>query len=150
LKVIVSAKTWQGFIRRAKRAHPLEHVEAVWGQETIDTFRIMRFNRIRLKQRPDGTTIQSKDELEYTGTEIKRQKGLAKEAGMIFLGTVHTHPSADSDPAASEDDHVGAVKDGEKMMGVVHLYKKGRKKPFKCITRWWFPQHPIPFEILPE
>jgi proteasome lid subunit RPN8/RPN11 len=144
LKVIVSTNTWRGFLRRAKRAYPLEHVEAIWGQETVDAFRITKFRRITLSKE------SNKQEVFYTAKEIKRQKSLAKEAGLEFLGTIHTHPSEDSDTAASENDHVEAVKDGEKMMGVVHLYKKGRQKPFICNPRWWFPQKPLPFEILPE
>jgi proteasome lid subunit RPN8/RPN11 len=150
VKVFTSRSAWQGFLRRAKRAYPLEHVEALWGHATVDAFRILKFNRIRLKLDKDGNPIQTQNELEYTAKEIKRQKDLAKAAGLEFLGTVHTHPGKDDDPAASEDDHVGAVKDGEKMMGVVHLFRADRKKPFTCVPRWWFPQKPIPFEILPD
>lgn len=147
MNVVVSKTAWQGFLRRAKRAHPLEHVEALYGLETVDTFRIAKFARIKLSEKDPNTS----KEIGYTAKEVKRQKQLAKEAGLEFLGTVHTHPQVDHEHVPSEHDHIEAVKDGEKMMGIVHLYKPaGRKSHFVHTARWWFPQKPMAFTILPE
>lgn len=147
MKVFTSRSAWQGLLRRAKANHPREHVEALWGIQTIDAFRILRFNRIQLNpQKPH-------DEwgLEYTKKETERQKKLAKAAGLEFLGTVHTHPLEEHDAVPSEDDHLGAIKDGERIMGIVHLYKpKRRNSRFVYTARWWFPQKPVSFEVLPD
>ncbi len=133
----------------------MEHVEALWGHETVDTFRILRFAPIRLGDPTNGVKKEEAgdpevDEIYYTRKEAKRQKQLAKEAGMEFLGTVHTHPHIDHEHVPSEMDHIIAVKDGEKMMGIVHLYKPKRSARFQCTVRWWFPQQPLAFEILED
>jgi hypothetical protein len=147
LKVITGHSLWKGFLRRAKDSHPKEHVEALWGQETVDTFRIIKFNRIRLQEGKPHTSCG----LEYTKKEMDRQKRLAKEAGLMFLGTVHTHPLEEHDHAPTETDHNWAVKDGERIMGVVNLFKPKKKNSrFVYKVGWWFPQSPAAFEILPE
>jgi proteasome lid subunit RPN8/RPN11 len=152
MKVFTSRSAWRGFLRRAKANFPKEHIEALWGHETVDTFRIVKFSRVRLKiDRLTGKILQSESELEYTRREIERQKKLAKEAGLKYLGTIHTHPDAEFDPSPSEEDHLSGIKDGDSVMGIVVLVKP--KKPgarFHATPRWWFPQKPCTFEILPE
>lgn len=142
IKVITSEKAWAGFIRRAKRVFPNEYCEAIWGEQTVDSYRITDFKRITHE-------YANSKKLDYSDTEIKRQKWLAQKAGKIFLGTVHTHPYSSSDSAASSLDHHEASKDGEKIMGVVVLYKKKDSSRFTIEVDWWVPQSKIDFELLP-
>lgn len=142
IKVIASEVAWEGFLRRAKRIFPNEHVEAIWGEETVGSYRITDFKRLK--------TISSPGSIDYDDSEIKRQKWLATQQGKIFLGTVHTHPSKKLDTAPSETDHREAAKDGEKVMGVVVLYKKKDSNRFVIETNWWFPQPLIEFVLLPD
>lgn len=147
MKVLTNRSAWQGFLRRAKVNHPREHVEAIWGHQMVDTFRVVKFSRIRLQKGAPNTEW----ELKYTTRETLRQKKLAKEAGLEFLGTVHTHPLEEQEPAPSETDHYDAFKDGERVMGIVNLVKpKAKNSHFKYTVRWWIPQKPISFEVLPE
>lgn len=50
---------------------------------------------------------------------------LAKELGLKFLGTIHTHPGFNTccHPSPGDTDH--AVKTNEILTGVVHLFRKG-------------------------
>lgn len=141
-KVLTSETAWAGFLRRAKRAFPNEHIEALWGDETIDSYRITHFKRIKVN-RATSTC------LDYDDTELKRQKWLAEKAGKTYLGTIHTHPREDFDTAPSQTDHHRCSKD-DKIMGVVVLYKKKDTKRFVAQSDWWFPQKRIDFELLPE
>lgn len=141
VKVITSEDAWDGFVRRAKRAFPKEHAEAIYGEETVDSFRITDFAKLRI-------ITSSTTTIDYDETEIKRQKWLAEKAGKCFLGTVHTHPYATNDSAASSIDHHEAAKDGERIMGVLLLYKKNNR--FKEEVNWWIPQKRIDFVLLPE
>lgn len=140
-KVITSKDAWDGFLRRAKKVFPKEHVEAVWGEETVDSYRVLSFKRVKVEK-------QSKRQIHYSDAEIKRQKWLAQQAGQVFLGTVHTHPCKDYDTSPSQVDHFESAKDGEKVMGVVVLYKKENSNRFVVEVDWWIPQPRIDFVIL--
>ena len=142
IKVVTSQTAWAGFVRRAKRAFPNEHIEAIWGDEAVDTFRVTEFKPLKINK----TTPNS---IDYDDTELKRQKWMAEKASKVFLGTIHTHPKKDFDTAPSQTDHHESTKD-EKIIGVAVLYKKKDSSRFVIQTDWWFPQKRIEFEILPE
>jgi proteasome lid subunit RPN8/RPN11 len=141
-KVITTDEAWRGFLTRAKKNFPTEHCEALWGVATLDSFRITDFKRMRVAFATNTRLV------DYDDAEVKRQKWLAQKAGKEFLGTVHTHPWSTADTCGSTKDHHEAAKDGERIMGVVALYKK--KGRFVIETEWWFPQPKIEFELLPE
>lgn len=143
IKVVTSKDAWAGFIRRAKRAFPKEHMEALWGEETVDSYRITDFKRIKASS--TGSSLDADNK-----AEAKRQRWLAQQSGKTFLGTVHTHPRADYDTAPSAQDHVDGIIDGEKVMGVVVIYKKKDSTRFVTEIDWWFPQAKMEFELLPE
>lgn len=142
IKVITSDKAWNGFLRRAKRKFPCEYIEALWGEETVDSYRITYFKPIKIQKATPGS-------LDYDDTELKRQKWLAEKAGKTFLGTVHTHPRKDFDTSPSQTDHHESIKE-EKIMGVVVIYKKKDSTHFVIEHDWWFPQRKIEFELLSE
>jgi proteasome lid subunit RPN8/RPN11 len=141
LKVIANVADWRKFIRRAKTSFPIEHCEAIWGEESVDAYRITNFKKMRVVN-------TNTKQVYYDDAEIKRQKWLAQKAHKIFLGTVHIHPYHNSDSAPSSIDHYEGFKDGEKVMGIVVLYKTDNK--FIYEVNWWFPQRKIDFELLPE
>lgn len=142
IRVWVGEKAWKGFLRRAKKAFPKEHIEALWGTETIDSYRVTDFKNIRI-------TKSTSSSIEYDDNELKRHKWLAQKSGKAFLGTVHTHPRASDDTAPSKLDHHDGAKE-EKIMGVVVLYKKKESERFVVEHDWWIPQPKIEFELLPE
>jgi proteasome lid subunit RPN8/RPN11 len=140
IRVIARECDWNGFIRRSKKAYPTEHCEALWGDATVDGFRITKFSALKMNpEKNDNSTIDYDDE------EVHRQMTEAAVDGHTFLGTVHTHPSKEYDTAASTFDHRAASKDGERLMGVVVIYKE--KKKFVVKTDWWIPQPRIAFEL---
>lgn len=141
--MLAGASDWKKLLRRAKSKHPLEFVEAIWGTETVDSFRISDFNRMRIKD-------AAKNSLEYDDEEIVRQKALAHAAGKTFLGTIHSHPHVDYSPAPSDTDHEEGILKGERVMGILHLWKDRKTKRFCHDIAWWFPQSRIPFEVLPD
>lgn len=141
-KVLVGETAWAGFLRRAKAAYPKEYIEAIWGVETIDAYRITDFKRIKVNR----CTTRS---IEYDEIELKRQVHLAKKENKTYLGTVHTHPSPNFDSAGSRIDHHDSMKE-EKLMGIMVIYKKKDSNRFVTETDWWFPQRKIEFELLPE
>lgn len=142
MKVVTSEKAWNGFLRRAKRAFPCEHIEALWGEQTVDSYRVTDFKPLKI-------TKATPKSLEYNDAELKRQKWMAEKAGKSYLGTVHTHPRKDFDTAPSQTDHHESSKD-EKIIGIVVLYKKKDSPRFVAEADWWFPQKRIDFELLPE
>jgi proteasome lid subunit RPN8/RPN11 len=141
MNVVIAEPIWDSFVARSKRHHPLEHIEAIWGTETVDGFRILELHRLRI-------TTRTQNCLDYDDIELARQKWLAEKEGLQFLGTVHSHPHRDNDSAPSFIDHIKALKDGERIMGILHLWKEGAR--FKSTIDWWFPQKPLDFNILPE
>lgn len=138
MRVFASETEWKSFLRRAKAAFPNEHCEAVWGEETVDSFRVTDFKKMRL-----SATCKT---IEYDDIELKRQKWEAQEAGKKFLGTVHTHPGKDYDSAPTAHDHHTAALDGERIMGVVLLYKNTAGTRYIIETNWWFPQRRLEFQ----
>jgi proteasome lid subunit RPN8/RPN11 len=141
LRVIAQARDWKGFIRRAKAAFPREHCEALWGQVAVDGFHVAKF--VQIKTNAAETNHSTVD---YDDEELHRQMLNAAREGLDFLGTVHTHPDKDYDTAASTFDHHAASKDGERVMGVVVIYKTDKNK-FVVKTDWWIPQPRIEFEL---
>lgn len=141
-KIIACESAWQKFVQRAKKAYPKEHIEAIWGIEMTDSFRITDFKRIKL-------TSSTHNSLDYDDIELKRQVYLAKKEGKSYLGTVHTHPGSGYDTSASATDHHKSIKE-EKIMGVVVIYKKKDSNRFVIETDWWQPQPKMQFELLPD
>lgn len=142
VKVITSKQAWDGFLRRAKHAFPSEHVECLWGEETVDSYRITHFKHIKIIK-------QNHNSVEYSDEETTRQRILAQEAGKVYLGTVHTHPRKDYDTSASTQDHIDGSKYSEKIMGIVVLFKKKDSERFVVEADWWVPQK-LEFILLPE
>lgn len=141
IRVVTSQDAWNGFLRRAKKAFPKEYMEVIWGVETVDSYRITDFKKIH-------TAKQTQRGLEYDDVTLEKLKWQAAQEGKEFLGTVHTHPRAEFDTSPSQEDHTHAVSGGEKVMGVVVIYKKNNR--FVVETDWWFPQRKIEFILLPE
>jgi proteasome lid subunit RPN8/RPN11 len=142
IRVIARPRDWKSFIRRAKDTFPTEHCEALWGNATVDGFRITKFATMQMNmEKNDNSTI------DYGEEEIHRQMVNAAREGYDFIGTVHTHPDKDYDTAASTFDHHAASRDGERIMGVVVLYKNDKNK-FIVKTDWWIPQPRIAFELM--
>ena len=140
IRVIARPHDWKSFIRRAKEAFPKEHCEALWGNATVDGFRVTKFAAMKTNAVSDNATV------DYDEDELQNQMVAAAREGFTFLGTIHTHPDKEFDTAASTFDHYAAAKDGERVMGVVVLYKNDKNK-FIVKTDWWIPQPRIAFEL---
>lgn len=141
IRVIARECDWKGFLRRAKKSFPKEYCEALWGNVAVDGFRITKFAAMKTNAVNDNATVDYDDE------ELHRQMVAAAREGYDFLGTIHTHPDKDYDTAASTFDHYAAAKDGERIMGVVVMYKNEKNK-FVVKMDWWVPQPRIGFELV--
>lgn len=135
MRVVVGKRSWQGFVRRAKGSFPMEHCEALWGESTVDGFRITDIKHMKV-------TVE-KNQVDYDDDEVQRHRAAAAKVGKTFLGTVHTHPGKSFDTCGSTHDHHVASKDGELLMGVVVLYKDPKGSKFVMQSDWWIPQPKI-------
>jgi proteasome lid subunit RPN8/RPN11 len=142
MKVFASEKAWLAFLRRAKSHFPKEYIEALWGNETVDSFRIVEFRKMRI-------TATTPTTIDYDDAEATRQRVLAGEEDLTFLGTIHTHPGKGYDTSPSQHDHIDAIKDGERVMGVVYIFQRPSKR-FHIRVDWWFPQSPLQFVLLSD
>lgn len=140
MKVYIKKSVWEGFISRAKKKYPKEYIEAIWGTETIEGFRISKFAKVE----HTGT----KKSIYHDDFDIKSQDWLARQEGLNYLGTVHTHPHITYDSCPSTTDHKESFRLGDRIMGIVVLYKKNGR--FKIEHDWWFPQPSLKFIILDE
>lgn len=139
IRVMARTRDWNAFLKRAKKSFPNEHCEALWGDATVEGFRITKFAHMKF-------TGEHKS-VDYDEIELHRQMVDAAVAGSNFLGTVHTHPSKSFDTGGSAHDHHVASKDGERLMGVVVLYKDKTGTRFVVNADWWIPQPKIAFEL---
>jgi proteasome lid subunit RPN8/RPN11 len=142
VKVIVEKQAWQRFLKRVKAKYPKEHIEAIYGHETVEAFRIISFNKVKV-------TEATSTSIDFDEMEMRRQKWQAEKQGLKYLGTIHSHPHKNSDSSPSKQDYVGAIYDGEKMMGILHIYKRINDR-FDIQVDWWLPQAPLNFQILQD
>lgn len=118
-KIVVDKKEEAKFRRRALACYPYEHIEALWGYVRGEVLYIVAFMAMEHKV--------SIKHIYYTDQELDDHEDDAREAGLEFLGTIHTHPDCndnrfgDTDLEMSQDSQ-------ECVMGICAIETK-RKNP---------------------
>jgi len=88
-KIVVDKKEEAKFRRRALAHYPYEHIEALWGEIRGEVLYIVAFMAVDHKC--------SLKTLRYEDQELDEHEDDAKEAGLTFLGTIHSHPNCNDD-----------------------------------------------------
>lgn len=143
-RIVVDKRLMTEFKRRAFRAYPKEHVEAILGKvghtDNIDVLYVFAFDE--LEKDPEKT---KKNTVIYDYPEEEIEAG----SNLKYFGTLHTHPNTDLVPSpldwkdfmANQDNEFlsGGKKRGvihitmvDEIMGIMYLSKKMRQKFTGC------------------
>jgi proteasome lid subunit RPN8/RPN11 len=110
-RIVVDRKEEQKFIRRALRRHPLEYMEALWGQVRGDILYICAFVKLDHKA--------TRENLKYEEEELDEHEEDAEENGLHLIGSIHSHPNCDdNDTGFSETDLSTLQESQETVMGI--------------------------------
>src|SRR5437867_1508514 len=131
MKVVVSACEVRKMRERMKKAYPRERVEYLWGELVGNSVHIYIFDQVPHKAALTWCEVSAHDHAESTKD--------CREAGFVFLGTVHSHPGW-RDASPSETDHDNA--EGEILNGIVSVWKT-KSGARRSRIRWWGPQVPV-------
>jgi proteasome lid subunit RPN8/RPN11 len=125
-KIVVDKKEEEKFRRRALDHYPFEHIEALWGRVRGDVLYICAFMAMEHK-----VTIKT---IHYSDQELDDHEDDARDAGMEFLGTIHTHPDCadnrfgDTDLEMSQDSQ-------ECVMGICAIETKVKDEKTKKVKK---------------
>jgi proteasome lid subunit RPN8/RPN11 len=125
------------FILRGARLYPLEHIEAMFGSYRSGHAVVSLFYPMDYA----GSTRTSclfdeEDEPE----EIDLLNQIAREHGLRFLGTVHTHPGMNTCSHPSETDVDTFIEWGEIVSGTVNIFRwKGEGHAMFHVSSPWEP-----------
>jgi proteasome lid subunit RPN8/RPN11 len=136
-KVVVDKKEERNFRRRALGHYPNEYIEALWGRIHGDTLYVVAF--VRMEHKGHRRSI------EYEDSELDEHEDDAREAGMSFLGTIHTHPNF-SDTRFGDADLASAQESQELVMGILAIETSRDGKPLKrrrCRMAYWPVSRPL-------
>ncbi len=130
-RIVVDKKEEGKFRRRAIRHYPLEHMEALWGTVRGDILYIHAF--IKVDHKPAARTIS------YDDTELDEHEEDAAEIGLVYLGTIHTHPNCE-DTRFGDTDLEQSQDSSDAVMGICAIQttkkvKKGTKTVKKPLKR---------------
>jgi hypothetical protein len=110
-------------------------MEVVVGFEKDGVFFVVDLEPVALKQRKDWVDYVDDEEVEDIHDE-------AREEGLEYLGTVHSHP--DCPPIPSDADNIGARDMNERVFGIYEISKRKKsKRRFRTSLRWWPTQLPL-------
>jgi hypothetical protein len=138
-RIIIEKKTLEGFKRRAFKAFPNEHIEAVLG-------RFEPSNKVRM----NTLYVYAFDELDQAKSGKRRidyflpEEEVEAGTTLKYFGTLHTHPKTHCEP--SPDDWESFLKTSQveeqpvetyyvqilldEVMGIMYLDKKSTKKMY--------------------
>ncbi len=122
------------FRRRAKRAFLAnkEYIELVGG-------RISPTGQITISEFFPIKHTANRSEIYYTPKQWDQVKAEVEASGLVFLGSVHTHPDGHDYPSACDNE--GTRKTGEIITGILSVWKSPLGRVMTR-TRWWWPQLP--------
>lgn len=125
-KIVVDKKEEGKFRRRVLDRYPYEHIEALWGEVRGDTLYICAFIRMEHKV--------SVKEVKYDELELDEHEEDAREAGLEFLGTIHSHPDCDDNRFGDAD--LADVQDTQEcVMGIAAIETKVKDPKTKKVKK---------------
>jgi proteasome lid subunit RPN8/RPN11 len=104
-RIVVDPREERKFIRRALRAHPLEILEALWGEVRGEILYICAFVKVEHKA--------TRKNLKYEEEELDEHEEDAEEAGWTFLGTIHSHPNSEDNDVGFSDVDLSTMQDSQ-------------------------------------
>ena len=138
-KILVDQRLLRGFRRRALKAYPLEHMEAIHGKVDDLTLKIYSIH-------PFDQESATKDSVTVKGEHIDQDIEDAQDAGLIVLGDIHTHPGLPGEGAApSEADYRDAHHHGSLLLGICHIHKN--KARMSTRIRFYLANKPLKLKI---
>lgn len=130
MTVNISRSVLNGFRRRALSAYPKEYIETIWGKRNASGIHIAAFRELE-HEATNGS-------VDYDPEELKIGE---REAGLVCLGTIHSHPFGElkqADAAPSEHDWDSYKRDGELISGLYGIWKRNGKRRGR--VRFFFSQ----------
>lgn len=118
-KIVVDKNEEAKFRRRSLDRYPFEHIEALWGYVRGDVLYVCAFMAMEHK-----ATVKH---IHYEDQELDEHEEDAREAGLEFLGTIHTHPDC-TDNRFGDTDLEMSQESNECIMGICAIETK-RKIP---------------------
>lgn len=141
MKITIQRKTLNKFRRECREAFPKEHFAALHGTRGVDEITITDIVPI-----PHEATD---DSVNYTPHQLRRSKIKALKAEADWIGTIHSHPDLPESPCCehpSPSDIRSALEDGETVMAIVYLKRKGAG--LSSHVGWFIPKVPPKIELL--
>lgn len=131
MKVLFAKDQVKGLKRRILKAYPKEHMELLWGKFVRpDEFHIYMCDQIKHK----GTRRTVK----YNEEEYQISSDHAINAGLVLLGSIHSHPDC-YDAAPSECDYDDALAVGDVISGIALVSKNKLTGRRRVKIRFWGP-----------
>ena len=126
------------FRRRARKAYleGKEYIEMVGGQITPTGILIQEFFSFPHKA--------SKEKIHYEDADWNAAIETITAKGMVFLGSIHSHPNKHSHP--SEEDLHSSRRAGEHLLGIIAIWRSETGR-LMTKTEWWPNHHPYRVEI---
>ena len=118
-KVFIDKRTLRAFCRRARRAYPNEHLEALFGKALKSGYYVHIFYPFPHK----GTRYMAC----YETDELARLHQEAEDMKLKMIGSIHTHVGIKQCDHPSIGDHVQGIEDGEELLGVCNIYVRNKK-----------------------
>lgn len=135
MKIICPRKLISQFRRECRKKFPNEHFAAIYGLRSDEgNFLVTRIAPVEHQGDADGIKVN--------GSGILRSKKAALRQESDWLGTIHSHCSAEGDECCwhlSDDDIKSALQWGEAICGIVYIDSGGHRS-----TVHWYAPSPLP------
>lgn len=127
-RLSVPANHLKAFRRRARLAYPKETIELLFGRlgrgGSVD---VVAFLPVEHRAGPKHVNFDINNDYENAREQ-------AEDSGLIFLGSIHSHPD-ERETGPSDADYLAAIEDDELIMGICAVWKARDR----LMTRvgWW-------------
>lgn len=148
MEIRFDTRVIERFKRRARKKHPFEYLEVLFGSSQEDVIDIRASEVI---EHTATSSTAGDAELAWDSKDLEPLKRKAAEKGMIWCGTLHSHPNGTERP--SDSDNQDAADKKELVFGIYSYEKLPSGRLSKGKLTWWFPQLPAkasPHETTPS
>jgi len=123
MDIKVAKRSMDRFKRIARRRYPLEYLEILIGRISPEAIEIVKSVPILHTATLDSANRNAGCEWEDSALEILKLK--AGREGLVFLGTIHSHPDYSTN-TVSEGDNASALTNQEQVFGIYSFKKNGK------------------------